>query len=97
VNIGRGHLAAICVAPLSLGRLLPMAVRAVFGRKAPAEEVSSELFRRMTVAPAGRRKTRAVEVACDGEVRSLQAPLHFSVMPQALRLIKPRRSPAQAA
>ena len=97
VSIGRGHLAAICVAPLSVGRLLSMAARAAFGRTVPAEEVSSELFRRMTVAPAGLRRKRTVEVACDGELRSLQAPLHFSVVPQALRLIKPRPSAAQPA
>jgi diacylglycerol kinase family enzyme len=97
VSIGRGHLAAICVAPLSVGRVLSLAARAAFGRKAPAEAVSSELFRRMTVAPAGLRRKRTVQVACDGELRSLQAPLHFSVVPQALRLIKPRRSSAQPA
>jgi hypothetical protein len=44
---------------------------------------------------ASRRRT--MEVACDGAVHSLQPPLHFSALPQALLLIKPRREAAEAA
>jgi diacylglycerol kinase family enzyme len=89
-GIGRGRLAAICIAPLSLPRTFMVAAQSALGRKVPVHEVSSELFRRMTVVTAGRSRQRTVEVACDGEVRALQAPLHFSVLPQALRLVKPR-------
>ncbi len=95
-SVGRGRLAAVCIAPLSLYRLLALAARAAFNRKPARREVSSELFSRMTVAPAGTSRAQAVQVACDGELHSLQAPLHFSVLPHALRLIKPRRGPGVA-
>jgi diacylglycerol kinase family enzyme len=91
-QIGRGNLAAIRVAPLSPWRVLSIVARAVVGRVAPAQEVTSEPFRRMTVAPADHQdRSSHVEVACDGELRALRAPLHFRVLPSALRLIK--RSP----
>lgn len=96
--VGRGRLTAICIAPLTLWRLLAVAARAAFGRKVPLQQVSSEPLTRMTVARAGMAsRRRPMEVACDGEVHSFQAPLHFSALPQALRLIKPRREAAEAA
>jgi diacylglycerol kinase family enzyme len=91
-EVGRGQLAAIRVTPLSPWRALKIVARAALGRIALAQEVTSEPFRRMTVAPASlRRRARPVEVACDGELRTLRAPLHFRVLPHGLRLIK--RSP----
>jgi diacylglycerol kinase family enzyme len=82
-------LAAVRVRPLGSWRLIGLALRGLMGSLGPAPEVSATLVRDLRVAPRGRRARRPLAVAFDGELRTMQPPLHFRVAPAALRLIKP--------
>ncbi len=44
---------------------------------------------RLTVLPSWRWLGRGMKVATDGEVRRMRLPLHFSVSPTPLQLIRP--------
>jgi diacylglycerol kinase family enzyme len=87
-------LAAVRVRPLGSWRLIGLALRGLMGSLGPAPEVSATLVRELRVAPRGRRARRPLAVAFDGELRTMQPPLHFRVAPAALRLIKPLQSRA---
>ncbi len=90
VAVGQQQLLAIRVAPLGLGAMLRLALRGALGRLAPAEEVDSTLFQRLEVRPSGRLARRRLQVACDGEVAWMQAPLRFAVLERPLPLLCPR-------
>ena len=89
-ELGEERLAAIRVAPLGWAATLRLLLRGLTGRLAPAEEVSSALFNELTITSRQRRKGRGLQVACDGEVTWMDAPLHVMVMNQRLPLLCPR-------
>jgi diacylglycerol kinase family enzyme len=84
-----GALAAVRVRPVGRWQLVALALRGLMGSLGPAPEVSATLVRELRVAPRGRRAGRPLPVAFDGELRTMQPPLHFRVAPAALQLIKP--------
>jgi YegS/Rv2252/BmrU family lipid kinase len=65
--------------------LIKMAIRALLGRASPGElkVLEAEEFWVQT------KRNRRVKVANDGEVFSMTAPLHYRILPQALRVIVP--------
>mgnify|MGYP000022813694 CR=1 FL=1 len=64
--------------------LLGLAVRALAGRLRPGE-----LDMRDTADLRVGTRRRRVEVAWDGEVKTMQAPLHYRIRPAALRVMVP--------
>ena len=88
--VGEDRLAAIRVAPVGWAAMLRLLLRGALGRLAPAAEVSSSLFDELTVTPIRRLPRRRVQVACDGEVAWMDAPLRFEVLPTRLQLLCPR-------
>jgi diacylglycerol kinase family enzyme len=88
--VGDDRLGAIRVAPLDWAATLRLLMRGAIGRLAPADEVSCSLFDELTITPARRLARRRLQVACDGEVAWMEAPLHIRVLPTRLRLLCPR-------
>ncbi len=95
-DVGGGMLAAVRVRPLRPWPLIALALRGMLGSLGPAPEVSATLVRTLRVQPHGRRATRPLEVAFDGELRTMTPPLHFRVAADPLWLIKPE-APADSA
>lgn len=84
--LGQGELAGLMIKPASRLALLGLALRGALGRLGAAENIESFVFRRMTVAPRGRRR---IKVAIDGEVVWMRSPLVFEVAPEPLPLMLP--------
>ncbi|MES3020819.1 MAG: diacylglycerol kinase family protein [Pseudomonadota bacterium] len=95
-EIEDGKLAA--VAPRPVGRLgmLWLMLRGALGRLHQADELRAFSFRKLTVKQRGFARRGRIKVATDGEVNVLATPLHFSVLPRHLLLVKPapKASPA---
>ena len=72
-----------------IGRLglLRLAVSAIFGRLREAKDFDALCTREVWIEMHRKR----VQVATDGEVNLMEAPLHYRVRPAALRVITPRR------
>jgi len=99
--IDEGCLAGVMLKPIGRWSRLLLLARAALGRLGEAEPVQDFSFRRLTVhaRALGRRRIR---VATDGEVLWMPLPLHFTLAPHPLLLIRPRglapeRREAQAA
>lgn len=84
--LGQGELAGLMIKPASRLALLGLALRGALGRLGAAENIESFVFRKMTVAPRGRRR---IKVAIDGEVVWMRSPLVFEVAPEPLPLMLP--------
>ena len=65
--------------------LLRLAIRALLGRLRQADDFSMQRAERLTIDSRRRRML----VATDGEVRALDTPLEFRVLPGALQVIVP--------
>lgn len=83
---GEGRLAGVMVKPAGTAAMFLLALRGALGRLGEADNVVSFPFRRLTVAPRGRRR---IKVAIDGEVLWLDTPLVFDVSPDPLWLMRP--------
>lgn len=83
------HGRLVAPIPRAVGKLemLWLAARGALGSLGEADEVVSFAFTRITVQPRGRR--RNVNVATDGEIFRLDAPIVFEVAPKPLLLLKP--------
>jgi diacylglycerol kinase family enzyme len=88
-DVQRRRLAAVIVKQVGRMRLLSLAFRGLLGQLGEAESVDNFAFRSMTVRPLSGTTRRALKVAVDGEIFWSQAPLRFSVAPQALMLMVP--------
>lgn len=87
----RGRLVGMAIRPTGTLAMFALLLRGALGALGEAENVLNLDFRRVTVAPSGRRPRR-IKVATDGEVRWMQTPLTFEVAPEPLLLLVP--SPA---
>jgi YegS/Rv2252/BmrU family lipid kinase len=67
--------------------LLRLALRALFGRLREAEEFDALSAEEIWVET---RRPGRIYVATDGEVNDMTTPLHYRVLPKALRVIVPR-------
>lgn len=73
-------------------RLLPHIFRYLRDHRAESSLLRSIRAAELTVIPA----QRSVEVACDGEVYRMQAPLVYRVQPKALRVVVPQPPPPES-
>ena len=83
------RLVAVTVRPVSPLGMLALLLRALIGKLESAPEISSFDFDRMTVLPRFGRGNARIKVATDGEVEMMSTPLTFSVLPDALWLLRP--------
>lgn len=83
-----GKLAAILVRPVPMLALLWLAVKGSMGKLAEAPGVDHVAMSNLTVSTTTRR-VRRMKIATDGEVNWMNAPIHFSVAPEPLLLLKP--------
>jgi diacylglycerol kinase family enzyme len=94
-----GRLAAIVVPRVGRWEMLKLMARAAAGQlegggpRDGVVDVHSTSFRQLLATPRRRASPRPVQVAYDGELRWLQAPLEFAVAPQRLRLLVPAVPP----
>ena len=88
-SVEHWRLAAIIMKPVGSTALLKLALQGALGRLGEADNVRSFEFKRMTVTSRSSLSGQRMHVATDGERGSMRAPLHFSLTPQPLMLIKP--------
>jgi YegS/Rv2252/BmrU family lipid kinase len=69
-------------------RLLQLALRALFGRLRQARDFEATIAQEIVVES----KRHRLHVSADGEVVTLKPPLHYRVLPRALRVIRPARA-----
>lgn len=84
------QLTALLVRPGGLWIRLGLLLRSAIQHLGEAEHIRSFSFTHLRVSLSGRGRTQRIKVAMDGEVTWLQAPLEFSVVPDALCLLKPQ-------
>jgi YegS/Rv2252/BmrU family lipid kinase len=80
-----GCLSLYFVKRASRLRLLGLALRALFGRLRQARDFEATIATEIVVDSRRHR----LQVATDGEVVSMKPPLHYRVLPGALRVIRP--------
>jgi diacylglycerol kinase family enzyme len=68
--------------------LIRLAVRALFGRLQQAKDFDALKAQEIVVET---RRPKRLPVATDGEVNVMQTPLHYRVLPGALRVIVPKQ------
>ncbi|CAN5369597.1 diacylglycerol kinase family protein [soil metagenome] len=95
--IDAGRLAAIALRPVGRLEMLWLLLRGAAGQLSDADQVMSFPFDRLTVRASRGFGKRRIKIATDGEVSWLQFPLHFSVAPEPLLLIRPATAPAERA
>lgn len=95
--VDAGALAVVALRPVSRLTLLGLALRGALGRLGEADQVIAFGSHALTVRPGWPWDPRGVQVATDGEVRRLRAPLQFSVSAQPLHLICPAGADAAGA
>ena len=84
-RLDEGVLSVYVLRPQTLYGFLRLALRALLGRISPDED-----FEAFTAGELVVESSRAqVEVALDGEVASLDTPLHYRVRPRALQVLVP--------
>jgi YegS/Rv2252/BmrU family lipid kinase len=86
--LDRGLLSLHVTHKAGRGRLVALALRALFGRLRAAKDFDSLCAREVWVET---RRAR-LSVATDGEVIVMHTPLHYRVRPGALRVIVPRNN-----
>lgn len=69
--------------------LLRLAVRALFGRLRESKDFDALSAREVWIET---RRPRRLRVATDGEVTIMRTPLHYRVLPRALRVVVPAES-----
>jgi diacylglycerol kinase family enzyme len=88
-----GKLAFYILPPLSRAGMIRVASRMLLRRLEPRED-----FHLICADTARVESRRAIlNVAYDGEIEVMRSPLHFQFRPNALRVIVPRSTPAEAA
>lgn len=84
-RIDRGKLSLLIARHQSLPRLLLLALRAVLGLLDQSSDLRMTLVTSLKVTS---RRARLL-VAFDGEVESMNTPLHYKIRPNALRIFAP--------
>lgn len=69
--------------------LLMLAARSIFGLLREAEDFDEFFTDELQIERRGRRKKRVL-VALDGEVKVMETPIRYRILPKALRVIAPR-------
>src|SRR6185295_5851198 len=90
-SLDRGELSLYFTRRTGRLGLLGMALRGLFGRLDQARDFEAMTLPAVTVDTP--KKT--LRVALDGEVTRLTPPLHFRVLPGALRVVAPPAPPAE--
>jgi len=85
----QGRLAAITLRPVGAAAMVWLLLRAALGDLGRAGPVYSRAVRSLVVRAQRGPENQAMQVAYDGELRWLQAPLRFGVSPRALPLLVP--------
>lgn len=91
-HLARGELVGLSLQPVGPLAMAGLVLRGAVGQLGDAAPVDSFAFRELVLrlrVPAGHRRVR---VALDGEVLRLETPLRFSVPPQPLWVMAPRRA-----
>lgn len=89
--LDEGRLSVFAVASHSRAGLIGFALRTLAGRSDPDRDFASlGACARLRVEAGG----RSIDVALDGEVIRLPAPLDFTIRPGALKVLAPPRKPA---
>lgn len=86
--VDSGALVAVMPRPVGSWSLLWLAVRGAFGTLGDADQVETFGFRKLNISPSRRGRQR-FDVAVDGEVFRLDAPLRFTVAPEPLHVMLP--------
>lgn len=86
---GAGSMAALMLKPIGLGAMLGLLLHGAMGRLGEAAGVESFEFHHLVVRPRLARGHAEVQVAFDGEVARLRAPIDIRVLETPLMLLKP--------
>ncbi len=89
----RGELVATILRPIGRWGMLGLMLRGALGVLGDTEQVQSFGFRTLVVTP---RRRRRINVAIDGEVCLMRAPLRFTVATEPLWLLAPGTNPYDA-
>jgi YegS/Rv2252/BmrU family lipid kinase len=90
-RVDTGRLSVYTTRRSTPSGLYRLALRAIFHRLRQAEDFSAALVRRLTVQLPHKR----VLVAIDGEVRAMETPLEYRILPRALAVMVPQAQPAR--
>jgi diacylglycerol kinase family enzyme len=85
-QVGEGRLGCLVIRSSDLWSKLRMLAAAAFGKLGDEREIDSVAMRSLTVGGRGKRR---LKVATDGEIVSMELPLHFTVAPRPLRVMLP--------
>ena len=91
-RLDRGRLTAYLIRTLRLRDAIRLAIEMVLGTWGGDHVVEYEKVQQLTVMS---KKTR-LSVSMDGDVLSLETPLHFTVRPKSLNVLAPVVAPAEA-
>lgn len=86
---GDGSMAALMLKPIGTVALLALMLQGAMGRLGEAAGVEGFEFQSLVVKPRLRRGSTTLKVGFDGEVATLQTPLHIRVLDKPLYVIKP--------
>ncbi len=89
-----GRITAVMLRPVGTLAMVALMLRGAMGSLGEAQSVDHFAFDTMTVAPTLPQGRRGVEVAFDGEVMMMRAPLHFRVLAKPLYLLRRPRDDA---
>ena len=85
---GDGSMAALMLRPIGTLAMAGLLLRGAIGRLGDAAGVEAFEFRHMVVRPRLPGGQRDIQVAFDGEVARMRAPIDIRVLPQPLWLLK---------
>jgi diacylglycerol kinase family enzyme len=88
-SLDRGELSLYCTSRTGRLALIRLSIRALAGRLDQAKDFDALLLREFWIDTP----RPSIHVAVDGEVLRLRPPLHYRVLPRALRVFQPPRKP----
>lgn len=83
--LGSGHLSVYIAQPASRARLIWLSFIALFGRLRTAKDFEILCIEEAWIETRRRR----LRISLDGEVAKLRTPLHYRILPKALRVLVP--------
>jgi YegS/Rv2252/BmrU family lipid kinase len=86
-RLDAGHLSLYVTHRTGRFGLLLLALRALFGRVREAKDFDALNAREIWIET---RKPKRLRIATDGEVTIMRTPLHYRVLPRALRVVVPK-------
>ena len=85
-RLDRGELTVYATRRLSVWPLLRLSTRMALGRWTDDVDLETIHVRELTITS----RRRLVRVMNDGETRLIRPPLHYKILPKALRVLRPR-------